>query len=59
MERRRWLAIWGRLVREGGETCLPFSEIGGLIFGARALMLGGVDLAQVVRAVGIEPTLYH
>ncbi len=41
-----WLAIWGRLVREGGETCLPFSEIGGLIFGARALMLGGVDLAR-------------
>ncbi len=37
--------IWGRLVREGGETCLPFSEIGGLLFGARAIMLRGVGLA--------------
>lgn len=36
--------IWGRLVREGGETCLPFSEIGGLVFGARAIMLRGVRL---------------
>ncbi|OYV35583.1 MAG: hypothetical protein B7Z80_17940 [Rhodospirillales bacterium 20-64-7] len=35
--------VWGRLVREGGETCLPFSEVGGLIFGARAVMLSGLD----------------
>ncbi len=41
-----WLTIWGRLVREGGQTCLPFSEIGGLVFGARALMLGGVPFAE-------------
>jgi len=40
-----WKLIWARLVREGGQTCLPFSEIGGLIFGSRALMLCGVDLA--------------
>ncbi len=41
-----WLLVWGRQVREGGETCLPFSEIGGLIFGARAIMLGGVGFAR-------------
>jgi putative membrane protein len=35
--------IWGRLVREGGRNCLPFSELGGLVFGARAIMLFGVD----------------
>jgi putative membrane protein len=40
------ITIWGRLVREGGETCLPFSEIGGLLLGARALMLGGVPFAE-------------
>lgn len=34
--------IWGRLVREGATNCLPFSEIGGLAFGARALTLAGV-----------------
>jgi putative membrane protein len=41
-----WILVWGRLVREGGETCLPFSEIGGLIFGARAVMLAGVGFAR-------------
>ena len=33
-------------MREGAETCLPFSEIGGLVFSTRALMLGGVDFAR-------------
>ncbi len=39
--------IWGRLVREGGANILPFSEVGALAFGARAITLGGVkwDLA--------------
>jgi putative membrane protein len=40
------IVTWGRLVREGGETCLPFSEVGGLIFGARAIMLSGVDYTE-------------
>ena len=30
-------------MREGGETCLPFSEVGGLVFGGRAIMLFGAD----------------
>ena len=38
-----WVTVWGRLVREGGETCLPFSEVGGLVFGGRAIMLFGAD----------------
>ncbi|MGH7154633.1 MAG: lysylphosphatidylglycerol synthase domain-containing protein, partial [Acetobacteraceae bacterium] len=37
-----WSVIWGRLVREGGTNMLPFSEFGGLAFGARALTLAGV-----------------
>lgn len=41
---RLWNVIWGRLVREGSEICLPFSELGALVFGARALMVSGVDL---------------
>jgi glycosyltransferase 2 family protein len=41
-----WVVIWGRLVREGGENCLPFSEVGGLVFGTRAVMLGGVGLTR-------------
>ncbi|MDB6089317.1 MAG: hypothetical protein JWN85_2101 [Gammaproteobacteria bacterium] len=63
---RLWTVIWARLVREGGQTCLPFSEIGGLVFGARALMLGGVDFARaaassivdvVAEGIGLAPFL--
>jgi len=41
-----WIVVWGRLVREGGVTCLPFSELGGVAFGARAVMLGGLSFAR-------------
>ena len=40
-----WDFVLARLVREGGQTCLPFSEVGGLVFGARVLVLRGVGLA--------------
>ena len=40
------ITIWGRLVREGVTVCLPFSEIGGLLGGAGAVMLGGADFAS-------------
>ncbi len=58
--------IWGRLVREGGVTCLPFSELGGLVFGARAVMLGGVVFARaaassildlICEGIGLVPFL--
>jgi glycosyltransferase 2 family protein len=61
-----WVVIWARLVREGGQTCLPFSEIGGLVFGARALMLGGCDFARsaastiadvIAEGIGLIPFL--
>jgi glycosyltransferase 2 family protein len=42
------IVIWARLVREGAENCLPFSEIGGMVFGARALVLGGAGFAPAV-----------
>lgn len=45
----RWLTlVWGRLVREGGTNILPFSEAGGLAFGARAVALGGVPAARSI-----------
>lgn len=58
------VVIWARLVREGGENCLPFSEIGGMVFGARALLLGGAGFAPAVassvadvvtEAIGLVP----
>jgi putative membrane protein len=40
--------VWGRLVREGGANILPFSEVGALAFGARAITLGGVKWERAV-----------
>lgn len=43
-ERRRLhLFIWGRMVRDVAANCLPFAQVGGFIFGARAVTLHGVS----------------
>ncbi|HET6184210.1 MAG TPA: lysylphosphatidylglycerol synthase domain-containing protein [Acetobacteraceae bacterium] len=45
----RWhVLVWGRLVREGGTNILPFSEAGGIAFGASAVALGGVRLPRAI-----------
>ena len=42
----RWKAaptfIWGRMVRDSGGNCLPFSPVGGFVLGARAVTLRGI-----------------
>jgi putative membrane protein len=38
--------IWGRMVRDAAASCLPFSQVGGFMLGARAVTLHGVP-AQV------------
>ncbi len=43
-----WRLVWGRLVREGGTNILPFSEFGGLAFGARAVTLAGVPWPKAI-----------
>ncbi len=35
--------IWARLVRDGAAEVLPFSQVGGYAFGARALTVSGVS----------------
>ncbi|ABI62875.1 putative membrane spanning protein [Granulibacter bethesdensis] len=37
-----WLPVWCRMVRDAASTCLPFSQIGGLVLGARAATLWGL-----------------
>ncbi|MDR3506834.1 MAG: lysylphosphatidylglycerol synthase domain-containing protein [Caulobacteraceae bacterium] len=39
---RLGLFSWGRLMREAASDVLPFSQLGGFVIGARAIMLGGV-----------------
>ena len=56
--------IWGRMVRDGATSCLPFSPVGGYVFGARAVTLAGlawpvaaastiVDVAAEIAAQGL------
>lgn len=40
--RRPLLFIWGRMVRDAAANCLPFSQVGGFVFGTRAVMLHGL-----------------
>ncbi len=37
-----WMTIWARAVRDSAGSCLPFSQIGGAVVGARALTLQGI-----------------
>ena len=38
-----WVFIWGRMVRDAAAEVLPFSQIGGMVFGARVAILHGVS----------------
>jgi len=40
---RPGLFVWGRMVRDASINLLPFSQLGGFLFGARAVMLHGLD----------------
>ena len=45
MRARLWPALYfARLVRDASGELLPFSSLGGFVFGARAAILGGVEL---------------
>ncbi len=52
--RRLMLFIWGRQVREAAADVLPFSPIGGMVIGARAVVLGGVDTATVNASLAVD-----
>ena len=41
--RRVWVLVWGRMVRDCAANILPFSQVGGFVFGARAITLHGVS----------------
>ncbi len=40
--RPAWVTIWGRMVRDSAGNLLPFSQIGGFVAGARAVVLRGI-----------------
>jgi putative membrane protein len=38
-----WSFVWGRIVRDAAGEVLPFSQLGGILIGVRALILRGVE----------------
>jgi glycosyltransferase 2 family protein len=54
--RRLWLFIWGRMVRDASANCLPFSQVGGFVFGARAMTLHGVGWPLATATTVVDVT---
>ena len=54
--RRFWVPIWGRMVRDAAANCLPFSQVGGFIFGARAVTLQGVEWHTATASTVVDVT---
>lgn len=51
-----WVPVWGRMVRDAGGNCLPFSQIGGYVLGARAVTLHGVGWARAGASTVVDVT---
>ena len=54
--RRPWVLIWGRMVRDASANCLPFSQVGGFVFGARAVTLHGVQWHTATASTVVDVT---
>jgi putative membrane protein len=54
--RRPWSFVWGRMVRDVTANCLPFSQVGGFVFGARAAMLQGVSWSLATASTAVDVT---
>jgi len=51
-----WVFIWGRMVRDAAANCLPFSQVGGFVFGARAVTLHGVNWSLATASTVVDVT---
>lgn len=54
--RRVWVLIWGRMVRDCATNLLPFSQVGGFVFGARAVTLHGVSWSLATASTVVDVT---
>jgi len=54
--RRPWVPIWGRMVRDASANCLPFSQVGGFVFGARAVTLHGISWPLATASTVVDVT---
>jgi len=56
LRRRLWVPVWGRMVRDCSANILPFSQVGGFIFGARAVTLHGVAWPVATASTVVDVT---
>jgi putative membrane protein len=56
-EGRRVAFLWGRLIRDSAGEALPFSQLGGLVLGARAATLGGVSGVFAAASTIVDATV--
>ena len=54
---KSWVAIWGRLVRDGSAEVLPLSQVGGYVVGARAVAIVGVSGTVAAASTIVDVTL--
>jgi putative membrane protein len=53
---RLWVFIWARMVRDAATEVLPFSQLGGIVFGARAAIINGVGTAVAFASTVVDVT---
>lgn len=53
---RPWVLVWGRMVRDCSANCLPFSQVGGFVFGARAVTLHGLSWSTATASTVVDVT---
>ncbi len=54
--RPAWVLVWARMVRDASATCLPFSQLGGFVFGTRAATLHGVAWPRATASLVVDVT---
>ena len=51
-----WSFAWGRIVRDAAGEVLPFSQLGGILIGVRALILRGVEPPKAFASCIVDVT---
>jgi putative membrane protein len=51
-----WVFVWARMVRDAATEVLPFSQLGGIVFGARAAIIQGVAAADAFASTVVDVT---
>jgi glycosyltransferase 2 family protein len=51
-----WVFVWARLVREAASDVLPFSQVGGIVFGARTAIRHGVTGSEAFASTIVDVT---